>query len=384
MNICFNINPDVLGPLSLKNISLYIIFFCIITQYITQKSHDRESYGKIYLFVFLYLIYSLVIFIYNHLSLSNLNLFDSLYSLKSSFDPFIILILLIYMYLDNKSTQIAFNLSLFLFLILNSITVFDSLGLVNINHIGFDEVYGRTSGAFGESNVYASYIALFLPLTVSFLMNSKNIYYMIFMYLNIFFGVYALVLTGSRGGFLSAIISFIVFFVLTMKNVHATKKIANVYVVALLFLSVFIVFKTTPALTVDGINNNIISRYGTSDLNDYSSGRIDLWKKGLNIFLDNPFFGAQESFSEIVGSNTHNTYLEILVSRGFVGLFLFISIFYYIFKNIYNKYLEDVSSVILPSYIAGFCSFIVSMFFLNMFSAYYFFFIYSALAIKIK
>jgi hypothetical protein len=113
---------------------------------------------------------------------------------------------------------------LFLFLILNTFTVVDSLGLINVKHIGFDEVYGRTSGAFGESNVYAAYISLFLPLTVSFLINSTNLYYLIFMYLNIFFGIYALVLTGSRGGFLSAIISLIVFFIITKNSIYSIKK----------------------------------------------------------------------------------------------------------------------------------------------------------------
>jgi O-antigen ligase len=253
---------------------------------------------------------------------------------------------------------------------------------MNIKHIGYDDVYGRTSGAFGESNVYAAYISLFLPLTVSFLVTAKNLYYIIFMYLNIFLGIYALVLTGSRGGFLSAIISFIIFFVITRKNMHFTKKFANFYIFSMILISIFIVFKTTPALTVSGIQNNIILRYETSNLNDYSSGRIDLWKKGLEIFLDDPFFGVQKPFSEIVGSNTHNTYLEILVSRGIVGLVLFIAFFYFIFKKVYGKYIDLGNSIIFPAYIAGFCSFIVSMFFLNMFSSYYFFFIYSALALK--
>jgi hypothetical protein len=162
---------------------------------------------------------------------------------------------------------------------LNTFTVLDSLGIINIKHIGYDEIYGRTSGAFGESNVYAAYISLFLPLSVSLLVNATNFYNLIFMYLNIFFGIYALVLTGSRGGFLSAIIAFIVFFALIKKNIYSIKKFANAYIFIAVFLSVFIVFKTTPALTVGGIKNNLISRYETSNLNDYSSGRIDLWKK---------------------------------------------------------------------------------------------------------
>jgi len=319
---------------------------------------------------------------YNHSSSTFLNIIDPLYSFKSAFDPFLIFILLIYLYLDAKTTKLIISILLLLFLILNTFTVLDSLGLINIKHIGYDEIYGRTSGAFGESNVYASYISLFLPLSVSFWVNSTNFYHLLFMYLNMFFGIYALVLTGSRGGFLSAIIAFIVFFALIKKNIHSIKKFANAYLLIAVFFSVFIVFKTTPALTVGGIKNNLISRYETSSLNDYSSGRIDLWTKGLNIFMDNPIFGVQKPFSEIVGSNTHNTYLEILVSRGVIGFFLFIAIFYFIFRSVYNKYLDNKSSMVLTSYLAGFCSFIVSMFFLNMFSAYYFFFIYSAIAIK--
>ncbi|WP_462323588.1 O-antigen ligase family protein [Desulfoplanes sp.] len=381
INVCFNFKIGIIESVSLKNISMYIVLFCIIFQ----RIFDKEAYGEnksIYTFVWIYLIYSLILIIYKNITGSNFNnLFDFLITFKGAFDAFIIFILLLYLNLNQDYLEKTIKMLLLVFFILNLITVLDALKLFDIDRIGFDAVHGRTSGAFGESNVYAAYVSLFLPLVIASLLECKNKLSFFYYSLNIILGVYSLILTGSRGGIVSFIVSFVFFLIIIKKSNLKIEKVAKVYIVLTIALTGLVLIYSIPRNITEGLENNIVSRYESSSLNEYSSGRIDLWKKSFNIFWENPLFGSSDSFSDIIGSNTHNTYLEIVISRGLVGLFLFLGIFYSIIRKVFSQK-KIYNDYFLISYAAGFISFVISMVFLNMFSAYYYFFIYSALIVN--
>lgn len=382
LNVGFNYNPSFLGSLSLKNISIYSIVIFILLQKIFLKKSFKETH-EISHFICIYIFYSFFLLILKKIQLNEYsNLFELLIPFKSGFDAFIIFILIDYLVLDRKYIDKLIFYLVLIFFILNFVTVLDSFGMINIDRIHFDMKYGRSAGAFGESNVYASYVSSFIPLIVVILLNAKEKYYFIFTSINLLFGIYALLLTGSRGGFLSMLISMLILYGFTKKkllNYNYGRYIALTVVVIISFI---VVVKTIPELTAEGLEKNFVSRYESSDLNDYSSGRLDLWAKGLSLFVENPFLGAEKGFVKIIGSNSHNTYLEILVNRGLFGFLLFLSIFFIIYKKNIYFYKKMNMDDIYSAYIAGFFSFIISMFFLNMFSAFYFFFLYSSLVVK--
>ncbi|MBL8210051.1 MAG: O-antigen ligase family protein [Bryobacterales bacterium] len=70
----------------------------------------------------------------------------------------------------------------------------------------------------------------------------------------------------------------------------------------------------------------------TRELSDRDlNGRVDIWQRGINVFMDNPLLGAGAgNFGSAVGSwrsrdiAAHNTMLGVLVEHGLLGISLFI------------------------------------------------------------
>jgi O-antigen ligase len=338
---------------------------------------------KVSKYIIIYIVYSFVIVIYKVLINNEVaSLLEVMTNFKSSFDAFLIYVLIENLNLNEKEANYSFYALILCFFVLNAMTVFDSLGIVSVEGIDFDNKYGRSQGSFGESNVYASYVSFFIPIVIAQFFISKNIFWSIFLGINILFGAYSIVLTGSRTAFLSLLIAMIVFFVISRKVLLRNKNIQMACFFILLIIAFVGIYKTIPETTVSGLETNIVSRYKESSLDEYSSGRIGLWKKGLEIYFQNPLLGISKDFTTIVGSNTHNTYLEVLISKGLIGLVLFVFVLIYLFKKTLYLMKTNKNTMIYNGYMSGLVSFMISMFFLNMFSAYYFFFVTSAIILK--
>lgn len=89
---------------------------------------------------------------------------------------------------------------------------------------------------------------------------------------------------------------------------------------------------------------------------DYSNGRIELWKDGLEIIESSPAIGvgyrnmseyAQQHFpnaymvknsSGIRYDSMHNLEMDVLVSQGIVGALLFLAVFIYMFWQIIQRF----------------------------------------------
>lgn len=72
------------------------------------------------------------------------------------------------------------------------------------------------------------------------------------------------------------------------------------------------------------------------------SGRFDIWRDSVEVFYDNPILGSGlgsfKKLNEASGLHAHNTFIEILVSIGTIGMFLFlVPVFYVIFKLFSTK-----------------------------------------------
>ncbi len=85
---------------------------------------------------------------------------------------------------------------------------------------------------------------------------------------------------------------------------------------------------------------------------DYSSGRVALWKDGVNIVKTSPLFGvgyrnmsgyAKKNFQNsyilknsygVYYDSMHNLEMDVLVSQGFIGIFLLFGIFIFMFWKI--------------------------------------------------
>jgi O-antigen ligase len=101
---------------------------------------------------------------------------------------------------------------------------------------------------------------------------------------------------------------------------------------------------------------DILYRYKISKeyilFEDRASGRLDIWKVGLNAFLMNPILGYglenypiifDEIYPNILtirklkyGRGSHNIFLQLGVELGLIGVFIFLVFLLYHIKNLVN------------------------------------------------
>lgn len=143
--------------------------------------------------------------------------------------------------------------------------------------------------------------------------------------------------TGSRGGLLG-LGSVILFWLFADKSVSAGKKILLVSVACLAVL----------VIAPDMLWERMGALSGANEQKDYNldarGGRIEIWKRALNMMADSPLTGVGAgAFAEADGiyqgaeggrwSVTHNSFLEVGATIGVVGLALFLSLLWTAFAS---------------------------------------------------
>lgn len=137
----------------------------------------------------------------------------------------------------------------------------------------------------------------------------------------------SVILTNSRSGMIIMAMALCLTIVWRRRiNLKTTVKLGVGVVVAGILLIIFI-FGTNLGAKVFSLSwGSVFSR-------------LELWKQGLELFMEYPLFGG--GFSEsAVSVNPHNVLISVLIRSGIVGIILFLSVFFTIAKKI-KKYSDD-------------------------------------------
>lgn len=133
----------------------------------------------------------------------------------------------------------------------------------------------------------------------------------------IILGLTALVLDGSRGGIISAVIPVALYFLLKVKS--NAKKIAIILAILVTFIIGYrLILEYLPVQTIE----RLLFRQSADT-------RSSLWKAGLNGFYSNPILGqgigAASYYSrQLVGNYSHNMYIDILSGSGLLGIVIYL------------------------------------------------------------
>jgi O-antigen ligase len=202
----------------------------------------------------------------------------------------------------------------------------------------------QTTGGFGPNQVVTVYGAALLILAFLYLYNMGMFRILILDYSIIGIILVAALLTFSRGGVISAFISiivmFVVFFFVSRYKSNTSMQFARFFLYGILL---FAVFEITNTIT----DNVLKKRYEVSSYAEpepanmntiieaeiytdkYTSGRIDLLKSDLALFIENPLLGVGPGqavqqrlqymkMEKIRAAHTEQT--RMLAEHGFSGL----------------------------------------------------------------
>jgi len=245
----------------------------------------------------------------------------------------------------------------------------------------------RTTGAFGEANQYAVFIVILAPLAINGFIRYKQKIFKIIMAIISFTSIFCLFLTGSRGGLVALFVGVVSLLHLNSGKISIRSLLKNFSLITVVVLFIAIVFYTLPKASRQGIEKNVVTRAQKGDdfKTDYTSGRFKIWKRCLDVFIQNPILGSGwNTIHYKVGKNSHNEYLLYLTTTGIIGFSLFVFLFYRLYQSAIKFRRASKTNIhFYDSYLAGLLSFMTAMVFVNIYNPYFFLFIYSGLILKL-
>ena len=229
---------------------------------------------------------------------------------------------------------------------------------------------GRVFSTFVNSNVYAGFLAMVIPVALGlFLVNYKN------MLLRVVTGacflalLYALFLTRSAGGMVTAAASLIIFLLFVVKE---KSRLIFICLALTAVFALFIVLLRADIFNFVNKDNSILNRLG-------------YFKEALNIFMKNPVLGNGAGSYALLAKDgirfPHNWYLQVLAENGLLGFGVLAAFLGLMLKESTGLLLrlKGRERVIFAGVFAGFIGFLVhnlfdvdSNYWQNCFVAFFF------------
>ncbi len=271
-------------------------------------------------------------------------------SLNELVRPLLMVILMIVTYnlsLNKKSGRIV--TAIFLSSLACAIAELFELGTAYVR-VNSEVVHGatldRVAALGGDENFMACYIALCVLAGIIYGFNiiPTRWRYRILALAGAVIGFGAIIKTSSRGGMLACVVGISC---IVLTRAELTKKIKYGVFVLLLLSAMGIMVMENPLFEA-----RILSSVETMD----SADRIMIWEQAVRLSIDSPVYGFGYKMYEFelgkaLGHRlkaSHNLFLSVLLSSGFIGLCFFLYFYFRSFKTIWLHKLEGVNVILFP------------------------------------
>lgn len=200
-----------------------------------------------------------------------------------------------------------------------------SVGGTIINFITGQEAYLYSGGRYVATGFNANDLAIILSLAVPMAWymvltsggESKFKWFRIMNMLYVPLGFFAVILTGSRAGFLVALLSLF-FIVFTTRWLGKWGRLSFVLLIAILIVAAVIIVP-------DSTLNRVLSTF-SSESSDDLGGRLTIYAAAARTIDAHPLLGVGSgAFKSATGLNiiAHNTFLSVLSETGIIGFLFF-------------------------------------------------------------
>ena len=359
--------------LSVKNAFLYLIFALLAVETALTRRRRLELlpvFVPFALYVF-YAVFSwaVVVLLVDYPTYSPLR---TLIALKSG--PIEnLLVLLVFFYGTRDAPRAIWLIRNIVFLIVigNVFTVVDALGVMDLTSMEMRQD-GRVGGPIGQSNEYAHFLDLFLPVIVATYLVSTGPKKLLMLGGLVISGI-AYMMALSRGAIVGLAAAGVAG-AFWLRAMISPTVIARAGLTAML-LSVAILGGAFAA----GYGDLILERFGqfTAGSHVASSGRTTFWTEALRSMLQQPIsfltgygWEAYESSREFRYA-THNEYLNILYNLGAIGLSFFLVTALNVLRTARAgiRHAAGVSRPFLIAFVFGFLALLGSIFFGGIYAA---------------
>jgi len=381
----FKLTP--IHGVSLLNLSIYLLLISWAIRVIkTRKLFEPAKVNKYLVLLFLVVLVSIPMkYLMNELP--NLSLYEELVSLKGWLNPILVFFILYNVLDDEKQCRYAMG-GLLVFLV---VTIVSAIAVYTGGfELGKLKIAKERSAGFAEPNQFAAYLVLFVPLFISGLLfgGYRKKLFSVF----IIFGVMiSLFITGSRGGMISLLIAVLVYFYIF----RALRLLRLWALILTLCFGIPLFGASAFFFAPEKARKTVMERFDPTkakDTDEFTAGRISLWKNGFRLFLDSPVYGhGQATFIPLmkknfrISGNSHNDYLLYLVHHGVIGLGLFLMVLWTLFRESWKIGVASERhglKTLSLSYVSGFSGFVTAMFGVNIIQPLFLFWAYSAIILK--
>ena len=341
---------------SISLINLVLFSLCFISVYLSRNNIKIYDFKPLLFLIILYLY-----LIFN--SLISVDITSGIYR-NIGFIRFVLFFLMInYFFFINEKNLNIFKLWAAIFFIVLVDTYIERFTGSNIFGFGKLEIDGvpqphgeRVMSFFRSEPITGAFLCGFCFVVLGYILNflkSQNIL-KIFGFLLILLALVGVMLTGERSNGLKALIGFIIF-ISIIDYVKFRNKI-------LILLSIFIIFLFTITFS-DYVKyryyNQFINQIMTKDERDKfleHSLYIKLYKSGIYVFKNNPWFGVGNKNYRVETCDTkknsihkeyhclthpHQVYIEMLSEHGIIGTAIILSIIFYLIFRIIRKIIDS-------------------------------------------
>ncbi|WP_158587647.1 O-antigen ligase family protein [Neobacillus notoginsengisoli] len=206
-------------------------------------------------------------------------------------------------------------------------------------------------GANSEPNNLAAFIVISTTYSLWRIFKSKSLVLKL-MFVTVFLlSFIALFKTGSRAGFITAVLASTVIFVgkAFIENRLKFKKVGEITLISLttLLASFFLLNRF--------VNPYLLDRIFGFDTYDSGSNRTILWKYGFELLKENPIFGyGLGSYLAMTSKVMHNTYFTVFFEQGIIGGIVFLGFILSILYTVIKKRLFLALAILISGLVPAF------------------------------
>lgn len=254
--------------------------------------------------------------------------------------PILVGIVAVYCYKREISYKNILTFLYFMLLPIISMVVYLYIRTPSVEELVFNTQSNfQASGGYGPNQVSTAIGLGILVLVIFRIQNIKLTFFLAFDILLVLYLIYRGLLTFSRGGMITALITIIFFTVYISKSKKNVSLFKYFFISAILLIGVWIY---TSNITQGLINNRYIGQNAIGKQKDIVTGRGKILEMQLDNFYKYPFFGIgvgngkylrASQGGEVVAS--HNEISRLIEEHGMIGVFALLLLFFEPLLNMY-------------------------------------------------